>query len=205
MTDARDQTSALESGHEVRPLPALMTYYVILSLLTGPGFPFFLVASYFRYFTLRYRFDADEDGGVWMAHGILFKKEVNLTYRRIQDIHVSRNIIQRWLGLATVSVQTASGSATPEVIIEGMADPDAIRDFLYQRMRGARGHGAITQSGDPAMPGRDSSSAIAGADDDDALAPLRDIRDSMATIRNRLADSNPNGTQHRSGVEGGRR
>ena len=176
------QTATFTPGQVVRPDPSLMRYYLFMSILTGPGFPFFLLAHYFRYITLRYRFDADEDGGVWMAHGILFKKEVNLTYRRIQDIHVTRNILQRWMGLATVSVQTASGSSTPEMTIEGVLDPDALRDYLYQHMRGAKGQAPIEAH---AIAGGAASSAT----DDEALTLLRDIRDSLADLRDSLARS----------------
>lgn len=118
-----------------RPDPVLMKYYLIGALCTGPGFPLVIIPLYIRYKTLRYRFD---DDGVWMAWGLLFRREINLSYRRIQDIHVTRGVIQRWLGIATVAVQTASGSATPEMSIEGILDPDSLRDFLYARMRGAR-------------------------------------------------------------------
>jgi putative membrane protein len=199
MTNASERTSVFEPGHEIRPLPALMTYYVIICLFTGPGFPFFLLAAYFRYLTLRYRFDADESGGVWMAHGILFEKEVNLTYRRIQDIHVSRNIIQRWLGLANVSVQTASSSATPEVMIEGMVDPDAIRDFLYHRMRGAKGQALLSQHGVHEAPGGAAAANVVSEEHDEALVLLRDIRDSIATIRTQLAKSNTGAAGEPSG------
>ncbi len=67
-------------------------------------------------------------------------KEVVVAFRRIQDIHVSRNLIQRWLGIDSVSVQTASGNAMPEIVLEGITDPDSVRDWLYERMRGAKGY-----------------------------------------------------------------
>jgi putative membrane protein len=166
-----------------RPDPSLMRYYVLVSLLTGPGFPFALLACYFRYISLRYRLD---DEGVWMAHGVLFKKEVNLTYRRIQDIHVTRNIIQRWMGLATVSVQTASGSATPEMTIEGILQADELRDWLYQKMRGAKGQAEIgAAAGSAAVAG----TAEPGAPEaDEALVLLRDIRDSLRALQERLGE-----------------
>jgi putative membrane protein len=124
-----------------------------------------IIPLWIRYHTIRYRFDAE---GLGMSVGFLFKRETYLTYRRIQDIHVSRGIIQRWLGLATVAVQTASGSATPEMTIEGVADPDGLRDWLYARMRGARDEGAET-------PERAEPS-------DEALVLLREIRDALAAI-----------------------
>jgi hypothetical protein len=88
---------------------------------------------YFRYHTLRYRLDEE---GIHMKVGILFRKETNLTYARIQDIHLRSGLLQRWLGLANVQIQTASGSAGPELVIEGFKEYEAIRDFLYTRMRG---------------------------------------------------------------------
>jgi putative membrane protein len=44
--------------------------------------------------------------------------------------------------LAKVKVQTASGNASAEMTIEGMPQFEPIRDFLYTRMRGAKGRPA---------------------------------------------------------------
>src|SRR4030095_7996417 len=107
--------------------------YIICAILTGPGIIITLPYLYFRYHTLRYRFDAE---GIHMKVGILFRREVNLTDARIQYIHLQSGIIQRWFGIANLNVQTASGSATAELVIEGFKEFEAIRDFLYTRMRG---------------------------------------------------------------------
>src|SRR5438034_2771736 len=119
-----------------RPERALWTYYIIISIFTGPGIVATLPYLFFRYHTLRYRFDGE---GIHMKVGILFRREINLTYARIQDIHLRSGIIQRWLGLANVQIQTASGSAGPELVIEGFKEFEMIRDFLYTRMRGYKG------------------------------------------------------------------
>lgn len=123
-----------------RPHPRLMVYYFLICLLALPLFPFLILLHYFRYYTLRYRFD---DEGVSMKWGILFRHEVSLNYARIQDIHLHSNLVERWLGLGRVLVQTASGSASAEMKIEGLLEFEAVRDFLYERMRGAKekGHG----------------------------------------------------------------
>src|SRR5262245_19702440 len=84
-----------------RPDPALWTYYVLCAIATGPGIFFTFPYLYFRYHTLRYRFDAE---GIHMRVGILFRREINLTYARIQDIHLRSGIVQRWLGLANLQV-----------------------------------------------------------------------------------------------------
>ena len=144
-----------------RPDASLLKYYLIMALLTGPGFLFAAPPLYFKYHTLRYRFDSE---GMSMSWGILMRREIYVTYRRIQDIHLTRNILQRWLGLATVSIQTASGSSTPEMSVEGILEADALRDYLYTKMRGAREHHeeTATTSATPA---------------DEALVLLREIRD----------------------------
>ncbi len=121
----------------LQPDASLMVYYALASLLLGPAFVFALVPLYFRYHTLQYEVDEE---GVTARWGILFRREVSLTYARIQDIHLSSNLVERWLGLAKVQVQTASGSAKAELTVEGMLQFEAIRDFLYARMRGAKDH-----------------------------------------------------------------
>lgn len=125
----------LLTGSELRADRKLMIYYAIGSLLAGPLFFVPLIPLFFRYETLRYRFDAE---GVSMRWGILFRREISLTYARIQDIHLTSNVLERWLGLGKVQIQTASGSAGAEMAIEGLPNFEEVRDFLYGRMRGAR-------------------------------------------------------------------
>ncbi|HEV3027601.1 MAG TPA: PH domain-containing protein [Planctomycetota bacterium] len=129
----KPEASSVDVMRLERPDPVLWHYYVIRSVLTGPALVFSLVYLYFRYHTLRYRFDEE---GIHMRVGILFRREVNLTYSRIQDIHLRSGLLQRWFGLANLEVQTASGSAGAELVIEGFKEVEAIRDFLYARMRG---------------------------------------------------------------------
>jgi putative membrane protein len=153
-----------------RPDPALLRYYIVTAMIVTlcfvPVTLIVLLPSLFKYRTLRYRFD---DEGISMAWGMLFRREINLTYRRIQDIHVTRNLFQRWMGLATVAIQTASGSATPEMSIEGILEVDELRDFLYSKMRGARG--------EPEVERAETAPA------DEALGLLREIRDELAALR----------------------
>jgi putative membrane protein len=153
-----------------RPHPRLFTYYILESLLAGPGFPFLLVYRYFRYHSMRYRFD---EQGISMSWGILFHREINLTYARIQDIHLSSNILERWLGLAKIQVQTASGSSGAEMTIEGIREFDHLRDFLYSKMRGTRLHATDTKAVRAAGAG--------GADDLGAL--LGQVADEVRALR----------------------
>src|SRR6267154_3768226 len=172
-----------------RPHPALWTYYIIVSICTGPGIVASLPYLYFRFHTLRYRFDAE---GIHMKVGILFRREVNLTYSRIQDIHLRSNVFQRWLGLGNVQIQTASGSSGPELVIEGFKEFETIRDFLYTRMRGYQTLGvaslqssekvavsALRQTSPPAAVTASTAEA-------EAVSLLQRIRDEMRRTRELL-------------------
>ena len=76
-----------DPGSITRPDPALLNYYLLVSALTLVAFPFVFLPLYFKYHTLRYRFD---DDGVSMSWGILFRREIYLTYRRTPETQVSR-------------------------------------------------------------------------------------------------------------------
>jgi uncharacterized membrane protein YdbT with pleckstrin-like domain len=118
-----------------RPGPPLWTYYVLTAIASNLAFPVTIVLLYFRYHTMRYRFDAE---GIHMRWGILIRREVMLNYSRIQDIQLRANFVERWLGLARIEIQTASGSAGAQMTLEGLLNFVEVRDFLYSRMRGAR-------------------------------------------------------------------
>jgi putative membrane protein len=169
-----------------RPSPALLTYYVLSSLLSLPAVVIVLPALWIRYQTLKYEL---QESGIRMQVGLFFRKEVVVAFRRIQDIHVSRNIVQRWLGIASVSIQTASGNAMPEIVLEGMIDPDGIRDFLYERMRGAKGQTTTSVAG----VATNDVSATPIEDTEEATELLRGIRDNLAVLvanSQRAASSN---------------
>lgn len=131
------ELSALEKRVHLirRPEAALLTLYIIGALATLCAAPIVLIPLYFRYHTLWYRFDKS---GVSMGYGILFRRELQLTYARMQDIHLSQNILERWLGIGTVTVQTAGSGASGNLTIVGVKDFNAIRDYLYAKMRGVR-------------------------------------------------------------------
>jgi uncharacterized membrane protein YdbT with pleckstrin-like domain len=157
-----------------RPHPRLLWLYVLRSLATGPLFPIACMVLYFKYHTLAYRFEAE---GVRVSWGVLFHQETYLAYRKIQDIHVSRGFIERWFGLATVEVQTASGSTGAEISLEGLEDHEAVRDFLYRRMRGH-------DEEEPAEGAASTPEAAAG--EADVVAALREVTGALEATRRAL-------------------
>jgi uncharacterized membrane protein YdbT with pleckstrin-like domain len=158
----------------LHPHQNLLTYYVLASLLAGPGFPVLLLLHVFRFKTLRYELDAE---GITVRWGILFRREVSLTYARIQDIHLSSNVVERWLGLAKIQVQTASGNAQAEITIEGLQAFEAMRDFLYSKMKGARERTTV-----PAVP---------SGTEDALTATLREVAAEVRALRLGLGATTP--------------
>tara|TARA_R110002072_G_scaffold169569_1_gene323181 strand:+ start:294 stop:836 length:543 start_codon:yes stop_codon:yes gene_type:complete len=159
-----------------RPHADLMKYYLIASFVVPPIFPILMIIGAIRYRTMRYKFTAE---GISMSWGLLFRKEIIIQYSRIQDIHLRSNMIERWLGLAKVLVQTASGSATAEMTLEGLKEFEAVRDFLYHRMRGVKDE----------MPTADAGGGAARTvtDADELTATLRAVAAELRELRADLA------------------
>lgn len=149
-----------------------MKYYVLQAIATTVAFPLTLLLLYFRYHTMQYRFDAE---GIHMRWGILQRREVMLNYSRIQDIQLRANVVERWLGLARIEIQTASGSAGAQMTLEGLLNFVEVRDFLYSRMRGAR-HVAETHQAVAASP-----ETLAGV--------LAEVTRELHAIRQAIADN----------------
>lgn len=140
-----------------RPHPDLWKYYLLGCLAFPPAFPFLVLPAWFRYSTMRYQFTAE---GISMRWGILFRREIIVNYARIQDIHLRSNVVERWLGLGRILVQTASGNSGAEMTLEGLKEFEAVRDFLYSKMRGVQdpAHSAARTT---AAPGNDAALAAA--------------------------------------------
>ncbi len=165
-----------------RPDPRLWRYYILRCLAFPPALPFSLPYHWFRYHSMRYRFTPE---GVSMSWGVLFRHEIVLNYARIQDIHLESNVVERWLGLARLQIQTASGSANAEMTLEGLTELDAVRDFLYARMRGVRDDTAVPAPSPAASAIPAASSAPA---DSLALADaLRELAGELRALRQELA------------------
>jgi len=154
-----------------RPHPSLWTYYLLSALVIPPLFPILVLPLYFRYHTLRYRFTPE---GISMSWGILFRREIIINYARIQDIHLRSNLVERWLGLAKVLIQTASGSAGAEMTLEGLKEFEAVRDFLYSKMRGVK---------DPTHRPAAVASSPGGQADTELAAALREVAQELRATR----------------------
>lgn len=156
-----------------RPHPSLLRYYLLGALFWGPLFLIPLVIGILRYRTLRYQFN---DEGVTMSWGGFTHHEVSLAYSRIQDIHLRSNLLERWLGLARIEVQTAGGGTRPELTLEGLREYEHIRGFLYERAR--REETAHASGSQPAR-----LEAGQAHDDSDLASALREVTTELRLIR----------------------
>jgi membrane protein YdbS with pleckstrin-like domain len=163
----------------LQPHGNLLKYYMLTALLFGPGFIFAVVPLYMRFRTLRYDVDAE---GITMRWGVLFRREISLTYTRIQDIQLSSNVVERWLGLARIQLQTASGSASAEMTIEGVPDVESMRDFLYSRMRGAGAMRGAATAGDAPLAGGSAATSVLPAAGGAVTADAADLGTLTATL-----------------------
>lgn len=118
-----------------------------------------------------------------MRWGILFRREINLTYARIQDIHLRSNVVERWLNLARIEVQTASGSSGAEMTLEGLLEFEAIRDYLYTRMRGSDARRGAPAGAIPPRSGSGADAAAMG----EVAAALRAVTAELRAVREALA------------------
>lgn len=173
--------SAESSQHPVlrieRPDSRLWTYYLLRALVILPAAPVLLPYFWFRYQSMRYRFT---DEGISMSWGVLWRRETVLNYARIQDIHLQSNFVERWLGIARIMVQTASGNASAEMTLEGLKEFEAVRDFLYSKMRGIR----ETAPAPAVIP----VAAVPGRPDELTLV-LREVAAELRELRRELAQS----------------
>lgn len=165
-----------------RPESVLLVYFFLQSLASLIFFPLIFPPLLIRYLTLSYTFDEES---IRKSYGLIFKKEELVQYARIQDLHLKCNLLQRWLGLGTLEVQTAAGSAAAEMVIEGLTIVDEVRDFLYARMRGARfgeeDPGTTPTVADVDIPGQPPLAEEV----DEAVLLLTEIRDELRQLRGR--------------------
>lgn len=162
-----------------RPHPSLFTYYWLSLLVFPPLLPILILPLWFRYHTMRYKFTNE---GISMSWGILFRHEIIVNYARIQDIHLRSNLVERWLGLTRVLVQTASGSSGAELTLEGLKEFEAVRDFLYSKMRGVKDG---TRHPQTAVAGAETPATVAA--DAELAAALREVAQELRATREALA------------------
>jgi len=68
-----------------------------------------------------------QDEVVW-THGLLSKKYVEINMKSIRTVRVEQSLLQRMLNAGKVEIFTAGDS--PELIVNGMPNPNRIRELI---------------------------------------------------------------------------
>lgn len=109
-------------------------WWLIALILSGP---------YYR--SLRYEVQDDE---VVVNVGIWTKSVKHVPYRTVTNIQVKRDVVDRWLGVGTLNIQTAgmSGQTGAEERLVGLSDVQGVYESVVRELRRFRGGMAPTQA-----------------------------------------------------------
>jgi putative membrane protein len=92
---------------------SMQTLEPVFVIFAALGFVAIVSASLaWEYFVWRrYDYFFEEDS-LKITHGVFRRKERDIPYRRIQNVNIKKNIVQRVLAIAKVDFETAGGSGT---------------------------------------------------------------------------------------------
>ena len=137
-------------------------WWVVALILIGP---------YYR--SLRYEVQDDE---VVVNAGIWTKSVKHVPYRTVTNMQVKRDVVDRWLGIGTLNIQTAgmSGQTGAEERLVGLSNVQEVYESVAAELRRFRGGMAPTQA-DVEV----ESAAAPPAGLGEILAEVRAIRKSL--------------------------
>jgi uncharacterized membrane protein YdbT with pleckstrin-like domain len=130
-----------------------------------------MIWSGFYHRSLSYKIGDEQ---VIVRQGVLTRAVKHVPYRTVTNITVKRGLIDRWLGLGTLEIQTAgvSGTQQAEQSLVGLADPDEVYDLVVGHLSRFRGAMAPTQAEEEAPSSVDETLAA-------LLAEVRAIREML--------------------------
>ena len=133
----------------------------------------FLLGPYYR--SLRYEIQDDE---VIVHAGICTQSVKHVPCRTVTNLTVKRDVLDRWLGLGTLNIQTAgmSGQKGAEERLVGMAGVQDVYDTVAEELRRFRGGMAPTQADVEDAPLTHPPDLLGSI-----LAEVRTIREAMET------------------------
>jgi putative membrane protein len=116
-------------------------------LIAGAVLVITSITAVTHYFSFRYRYGPAE---LMLRWGFVFRKQRHIPYDRIQNIDAKQNLLQRWWGVVSVSLQTGSGSE-PEATFNVL--PVAALEEMRARVFEGRGASTPTADAETASPG----------------------------------------------------
>lgn len=155
-------------------IPALIGMAVVsggsrlaLGLMLMPLVGGIVGTSILRWISFAYRFDEEE---LVLRSGILNRNERSVPYQKFQNVDLEQNPLHRWLDVAKVRLETASGGK-PEAVISVLRLPDVeeMRSRIFTPRR-ARSGGSDHEASEATQD--DRSDRIDGIDGIDGIHRL---------------------------------
>lgn len=156
-----------------------------VGMILAPVFLILIVVpDIIAYVALHLRFDttwyAMNNRSLRIRRGVMVIHETTITFENIQNISIHRGPLQQYCGIAKLVVETAGGgssqpgeTSTNVGIIEGIEDPESIRDLIMARVRSSKSAGL----GDE----RDDHRPQAGTWSPAHIEALQEIRAALST------------------------
>ncbi|MDX2116522.1 MAG: PH domain-containing protein [Planctomycetota bacterium] len=124
-------------------------------VLLAPWLIVMIVPDIFAYIAVYLRYDSTwyvlSDRSMRIRRGVWIIYETTITYENIQNVRVTQGPLQRLFGFSDLVVETAGGGGSGKGegaslgghvgILEGVADPAALRDQILDRARLSRSTG----------------------------------------------------------------
>jgi uncharacterized membrane protein YdbT with pleckstrin-like domain len=129
---------------DIRLRGALVLSFVVV-VLNGSWWLIALILSGPYYRSLRYEVQDDE---VVVNVGIWTKSVKHVPYRTVTNLQVKRDVVDRWLGIGTLNIQTAgmSGQTGAEERLVGLSGVQEVYESVAEELRRFRGGMAPTQA-----------------------------------------------------------
>lgn len=120
-----------------------------------------------------------QPGRLLLSDGVLTRVRKTIPLDKVTDVALTQGVLERWMGLWRVNVQTASsGAAKPEGVVFALEDPKEFRSRVIRQREqwleapDADGTQRVLSSGAPQVAG--------------ALPPAREVVDKLARIEAHL-------------------
>lgn len=126
---------------------------------------FVIFACWTRLYYQSMSYELHDDEMRW-KRGVWFRTTGIVPYNRITNLDLKQGPVMRWLGISTLSIQTAgySGQSVPEIRIEAIEQAEELRELIRSLVRQSGssvqndGTGSNAPSPSPAGPGSGSIS-----------------------------------------------
>jgi membrane protein YdbS with pleckstrin-like domain len=158
-------------------------------ILLPPFLVLAIVPDVIGYVAVHLRFDttwyAMTERSIRIRRGIWIIHEMTITFENVQNVKVTQGPLQRYFGVSDVVLETAGGGGggggggssgglgvANRGVIEGIADPQRLRDVILARLRRSRSAGLGDEETETSARG------LAPAH----LRVLREIRDEVAAL-----------------------